>query len=225
MSKPDIMFFLSWGEIFSTNGRVSAEYPLDVLILLASWFALPAAPAAGKTKDSFHAPGMMLIDAGLACNSPYPLVLHPSRQVDIIISFDFSNRDDDDNWPFKHLVKAERWAKEKNVCFPEIENKLKALNIREEHQRSDYEEVYVFEGPNSPTIVHFVLINKSFKKDYPARNFRIFPDYGTFRFYYAKEEFDRLKLLVRHNIIENRQKIIDCLNKKIQQKQSDKHRK
>lgn len=43
----------------------------------------------------------MLVDAGIAFNSPYPSVLHPSRNVDIIISFDFSDRGDDAALPFK----------------------------------------------------------------------------------------------------------------------------
>lgn len=38
-------------------------------------------------------------DAGLVFNSPYPLVLHPARHVDLILSFEFS-APDKDNWPF-----------------------------------------------------------------------------------------------------------------------------
>ena len=39
---------------------------------------------------------MHLIDDGLHLNSPYPSVLRPARDIDLIISFDFSSRD-----PFK----------------------------------------------------------------------------------------------------------------------------
>ena len=42
-----------------------------------------------------------LIDAGLQFNSPYPPVLRPEREVDLILSFDFSARDSDDVRPFK----------------------------------------------------------------------------------------------------------------------------
>lgn len=33
---------------------------------------------------------LCLVDAGLAINSPYPLVLQPQRAVDLIVSFDYS---------------------------------------------------------------------------------------------------------------------------------------
>lgn len=34
-----------------------------------------------------------LIDAGAAIISAYPLILHPERDMKLILSFDFSNRD------------------------------------------------------------------------------------------------------------------------------------
>lgn len=51
-------------------------------------------------KIDFDKDNMMLLDAGLSFNSPYPLVLHPCRKVDLIISFDWSDRGKDENWPF-----------------------------------------------------------------------------------------------------------------------------
>lgn len=44
---------------------------------------------------------MMLVDAGISFNSPYPAILHPARKVDVIISFDFSDRGEDKNCPFE----------------------------------------------------------------------------------------------------------------------------
>ena len=45
---------------------------------------------------------MCLVDIGLAFNSPYPVLLRKEREVDLILSFDFSQRDDGDNaMPFK----------------------------------------------------------------------------------------------------------------------------
>ena len=37
-------------------------------------------------------PYQYVIDAGTLMNSAYPLVLRPQRQIDIILSFDFSSR-------------------------------------------------------------------------------------------------------------------------------------
>ena len=47
---------------------------------------------------------MELIDAGLMFNSPYPPLLRKERSVDIILSFDFSARETDEERPFKVIV-------------------------------------------------------------------------------------------------------------------------
>jgi hypothetical protein len=43
---------------------------------------------------------MYVVDAGLAFNSPFPLILRPEREVDLILSFDFSARKRDQADPF-----------------------------------------------------------------------------------------------------------------------------
>ena len=65
-----------------------------------------------------------MVDAGLAFNSPYPLLLRGQRGVDIILSFDFSRRDKDDGPLFKELKIAEKWARLNNVPFPPIDETL-----------------------------------------------------------------------------------------------------
>lgn len=44
---------------------------------------------------------LCIVDAGLSFNSPYPLVLNPQRNIDVIISFDFTNRGSDSAQPFQ----------------------------------------------------------------------------------------------------------------------------
>lgn len=44
-----------------------------------------------------------MVDAGLTFNSPFPLVLRPQRDIDVILSFDFSARPSDNTPPFKVL--------------------------------------------------------------------------------------------------------------------------
>ena len=45
---------------------------------------------------------MCLVDSGLAFNSPFPPAVRPERNVDLILSFDFSQRDHgDDSLPFE----------------------------------------------------------------------------------------------------------------------------
>ena len=50
-------------------------------------------PTPGRDKS------MCLVDSGIAFNSPYPMLLRPERNVEIILSFDFSQRDGGDTEP------------------------------------------------------------------------------------------------------------------------------
>ena len=59
--------------------------------------------------------------AGLAFNSPYPLLLRGQRGVDVILSFDFSRRPQDGAPLFSELKIAEKWARLNNVPFPPID--------------------------------------------------------------------------------------------------------
>lgn len=42
-----------------------------------------------------------LVDSGLVFNSPYPPLLRPERDVDVFLSFDFSVRKRDVEFPFQ----------------------------------------------------------------------------------------------------------------------------
>lgn len=42
-----------------------------------------------------------LVDSGLVFNSPYPPLLRPERDVDVFLSFDFSVRKRDAEFPFE----------------------------------------------------------------------------------------------------------------------------
>lgn len=44
-----------------------------------------------------------LVDSGLVFNSPFPPLLRPQRKVDVFISFDFSIRKRDVEFPFEVL--------------------------------------------------------------------------------------------------------------------------
>ncbi|XP_052097953.1 cytosolic phospholipase A2-like isoform X2 [Mytilus californianus] len=162
---------------------------------------------------------MMLVDAGLAFNSPYPTVLHPSRKVDVILSFDFSYRGTDSEWPFRQLEKAEEWARKRCIPFP----KLKLDTIKKKCKDGNYEEVYVFKEDDSPIIVHFVMINKSFRKIGDGKHdFDINSNYHTMRLNYSEEEYNKLNSLVQHNVLENEKKIVDCISEAIHRKQKKK---
>ena len=58
---------------------------------------------AAETADQFplSAKRIALVDGGLAFNSPFPPLLRPERDVDIFLSFDFSKRKGDLEFPFE----------------------------------------------------------------------------------------------------------------------------
>ncbi|KAJ7382059.1 Cytosolic phospholipase A2 [Desmophyllum pertusum] len=129
---------------------------------------LMAAPVPSETEDvtdaadqlALKAKRIYLVDSGLVFNSPYPLLLRPQRDVDIFLSFDFSARDKEDVLNFKELLLAEEWAKKNNLKFPPI-------NAMEQFWKDGLKEYYVFSDPNDPTcpvVVHFPLVNKTFKE-------------------------------------------------------------
>lgn len=43
---------------------------------------------------------MCVVDSGIAFNSPFPPILRTDRGVELILSFDFSQKDGDDDPPF-----------------------------------------------------------------------------------------------------------------------------
>ncbi|XP_072463336.1 cytosolic phospholipase A2 gamma-like isoform X3 [Notamacropus eugenii] len=105
----------------------------------------------GDSGDKFltDQKNMYLMDAGLAINSAYPLVLPPVRNTEIILSFDFSEGD-----PFETIKATEKYCKACCIPFPPVDDfKLD----QEAKAPSDF---YIFEGENAPVVMHFPLFNK-----------------------------------------------------------------
>lgn len=65
------------------------------------WFSSVATFGSIFDLHPTHIKKLYVVDSGLTFNSPYPVVLRPQREVDIILSFDFSARQSDDTPPFK----------------------------------------------------------------------------------------------------------------------------
>ncbi|XP_015768685.1 PREDICTED: cytosolic phospholipase A2-like [Acropora digitifera] len=109
--------------------------------------------------DNVRRKQMELIDAGLMFNSPYPPLLRKERSIDLILSFDFSARETDEERPFKNIKLAEEWAKRNGLLFPPID-------ADEQYERDGMKECYVFKHPTDPAcpiVLHFVLINKTYR--------------------------------------------------------------
>ncbi|KAF5885044.1 cytosolic phospholipase A2 zeta-like, partial [Clarias magur] len=96
-----------------------------------------------------------LVDAGFDINLPFPPVLRPHRHADVILSLDHSWDEDH----LKNLKLTQKYCDERQLPFPKIDyNKFKDKRPRE---------VFVFEdeeNPDAPIVIHFPLVNISFKE-------------------------------------------------------------
>ncbi|KAJ7382064.1 Cytosolic phospholipase A2 [Desmophyllum pertusum] len=115
------------------------------------------------------------------------------------------------------------WARENNLKFPPI-------NAMEQFGKDGLKEYYVFSDPKDPTcpvVVHFPLVNKTFKEQVspgvPRKtaeekefaDFSIFEDpegyYSTFNFHYPPKPFDRLSKLCEFNTLLAKDTIKDVM--------------
>uniref|UniRef100_A0A8D2JIY4 Phospholipase A2 n=1 Tax=Varanus komodoensis TaxID=61221 RepID=A0A8D2JIY4_VARKO len=159
---------------------------------------------------------LYLVDGGFSINSPFPLVLQPERDVDIILSFNYS-------WeaPFEVLHLTQKYCEERDIPFPEI-----VLNKEDEENPK---ECYVFmdaENPKSPIILHFPLVNDTFHKfkapgiERELEEDKSFGDfeiggkdspYRTLNFTYEPHEFNKLVELNCYNVLNNKDSILELL--------------
>ncbi|XP_035827713.1 uncharacterized protein LOC101850745 isoform X2 [Aplysia californica] len=212
-------------ELFSTRrGRAAVIHNFMRGLSLQQTYPLsPFTPVEKRVKEGDEFDGIFemhptsvkhlyMVDAGLTFNSPYPLVLRPQRQVDVILSFDFSARPSDQHQPFKELLLAEKWARLNRLPFPPIDASV--------FDREGMKELYIFRhptDPHCPVVLHFVLINKDFrhykkpgvpretKEEFDFADFDIFDNpkapYSTFNFTYSHENFERLSKLTEFNTL------------------------
>uniref|UniRef100_A0A8D2KWI8 Phospholipase A2 n=1 Tax=Varanus komodoensis TaxID=61221 RepID=A0A8D2KWI8_VARKO len=159
---------------------------------------------------------LYLVDGGFSINSPFPLVLQPERDVDIILSFNYS-------WeaPFEVLHLTQKYCEERDIPFPEI-----VLNKEDEENPK---ECYVFmdaENPKSPIILHFPLVNDTFHKfkapgiERELEEDKSFGDfeiggkdspYRTLNFTYEPHEFNKLVELNCYNVLNNKDSILEAI--------------
>ncbi|KAM6202499.1 cytosolic phospholipase A2 zeta [Rhynchocyon petersi] len=169
---------------------------------------------------------LSLVDGGLAINSPFPLTLLPQRAVDLILSFDYSLEA-----PFEILQMTEKYCLDRGIPFPRIEVHPEDLK--------EPQECYVFieaTEPRSPIVVHFPLVNRSFRthlapgverQTAEEKAFGDFvingPDtpYSMTDFTYEPEEYTRLVALTRYNILNNAEAVRRALRLALERRQQD----
>ncbi|KAI2645405.1 Cytosolic phospholipase A2 gamma [Labeo rohita] len=121
------------------------KYTLDICACLRFSYnfwpldkTVPRALRESQTRD--------YIDAGLFLNSPYFSVLREERDIDLIISLDFSEGD-----PFLTVKEAAKTCKKLKIPFPEV-----YIPSQDVKKPKDF---YVFKGKNVPTVIHIPLFN------------------------------------------------------------------
>ncbi|XP_067326069.1 cytosolic phospholipase A2 gamma-like [Anolis sagrei] len=138
-----------------------------------------------------------LIDAGLAINSAYPLVLHPDRNVKLILSFDFSAGD-----PFETIKKTVKYCKIRGIKFPRIDES-------ELMDKDNPSNCYIFRGEGL-TVMHFPLFNKVNCQD-KIEEYR--KRFKTFKLSYSDEDIGMLLTAAKKNVADVQQKIVEEMKK------------
>ncbi|KAL1273589.1 hypothetical protein QQF64_026403 [Cirrhinus molitorella] len=142
-------------------------------------------------------------DAGLLLNSPYFTALRKERDIDLIISLDFSEGD-----PFMTVREAAKMCKKLNIAFPDVPT----IPDKEEKKPKDF---YVFKGQNAPTVIHIPLFNVvNCGDDIEAWRKK----YGTFQGSYSAEMITDLMKVAGKNISNNREKLLKEIGAAVGQK-------
>ncbi|KAK2843738.1 hypothetical protein Q7C36_011953 [Tachysurus vachellii] len=165
-----------------------------------------------------------LVDAGFEFNSAFPPVLRPHRNVNVVLSLSFS-------WDEDHLnilKKTQQYCAVQELPFPNID-----------FSKFDGEppkEVYVFEdeNPDAPIVVHFPLVNITFKEfkapgvkrqgreELKAGNVDVSSGsspYTTSNLTYNSEDFQRLVDLTCYNVSNNLESIVCALERALNRKE------
>ncbi|XP_050959302.1 cytosolic phospholipase A2 gamma isoform X1 [Labeo rohita] len=147
--------------------------------------AVPPALLQNETRD--------YEDAGLLNNSPYFSVLRKDRDIDLIISLDFSQGD-----PFTTVERAANTCRELKIPFPEVK-----VSDEDKNKPKDF---YVFRGKNAPTVIHIPLFNVVNCGD-KLNQWR--DDYRTFQASYSAEMITNLMEVAGKNITNNKNKLLE----------------
>ncbi|XP_056098628.1 cytosolic phospholipase A2 gamma [Rhinichthys klamathensis goyatoka] len=143
-------------------------------------------------------------DAGILLNAPYFSVLRKERNIDLIISLDFSESD-----PFMTVKDTAKTCREQNIPFPEV-------NFASEDSQKP-KDFYVFKGQNTPTVIHIPLFNVVNCGD-KIEDWR--KKYRTFQGPYSADMITDLMEVAGKNISNNKAKVLKEIRTIIGQKRS-----
>ncbi|XP_075394031.1 cytosolic phospholipase A2 gamma [Tenrec ecaudatus] len=137
-----------------------------------------------------------LVDAGFAINTCYPLVLPPTREADLILSFDFSAGD-----PFETIRATADYCRHNAIPFPPVEE----TDLQEWSKAPS--DCYILKGKTGPVVMHFPLFNTEACGD----DIQTWIDsYGTIKLAdsYTQEVVTRLLEVSKKNVRHNKENIL-----------------
>ncbi|KAK7172514.1 hypothetical protein R3I93_002583 [Phoxinus phoxinus] len=179
-----------WGRNYNFLHNMTDERKINTAL------EVPAALLESETRD--------FADAGLLLNSPYLSVLRKERNIDLIISLDFSGGD-----PFMTVKDAAKMCRERNIPFPEV-----IIPSEDSEKPKDF---YVFKGQNVPTVIHiplFNVVNCGDKIEDWSNKYR------TFQLPLSAEMITDLMEVAEQNITNNKAKVVEEIRAIIEQKRS-----
>uniref|UniRef100_A0A673IMR4 phospholipase A2 n=1 Tax=Sinocyclocheilus rhinocerous TaxID=307959 RepID=A0A673IMR4_9TELE len=165
-----------------------------------------------------------LVDSAFVIKSGFPPVLRCNRRADVILSLNYIMSDYEEN-RIKCDSQTQEYCAERKIPFPKTDyKKLESEPIRE---------VYVFEdkeNPDVPIVIHFPLVNVSFKQfkspgvkregkaelkegDFDIDFTSLLSPFSTLNLTYQPEDFQKLTNLTTYNILNNTDVILNTLNK------------
>ncbi|XP_038597066.1 cytosolic phospholipase A2 beta-like isoform X1 [Tachyglossus aculeatus] len=165
---------------------------------------------------------LCLLDVGYFVNTSCLPLLPPDRDVDLILSFDYSL-----DGAFQQLELVGRYCREQSIPFPAI------TPTPEELLRP--QECHIFSDParpDAPVVLHFPLVSDSFRH-YSVPGVRRGPaeetggelnlaavgsPYHYTQLTYSEEDADKLLGLARYNICNNQEQILEGLREAVERR-------
>ncbi|KAG8560971.1 hypothetical protein GDO81_015203 [Engystomops pustulosus] len=171
---------------------------------------------------------LCLVDSAYYINASFPPLLREERKLDVLMSFDYGL-----SGKFTSVERTKEYCNIHNLCFPKIEVC--------EKEKENPKECYLFPNcgnPKCPTILHFPLVNDTFKQfkhpgverltDQEKEDGIVQLDgkspYRLLKLTYSEEDFDKLVNLTEYNVMNNEQMILQTLRDAITCKQNSKPR-
>ncbi|XP_051000388.1 cytosolic phospholipase A2 beta isoform X1 [Acomys russatus] len=174
-------------------------------------------------------PHLCLLDVGYFINTSCPPLLQPTRDVDLILSLDYTL-----HGAFQQLQLVSQFCQEQGIPFPPISpSPEEQCQPQECHMFCDPAQ------PEAPAVLHFPLVNDSFQdysapgvprtlKEKAAGEVNLSPSNSPYHYTkvtYSQEDVDKLLHLTHYNICNNQERLLEAMRQAVQRRKQCKQRK